>query len=76
MLKTIDVPFLIVAGDHDVIRFDQTIALFTNLPQSQLFIVPHASHLAPAEYPELINSAVTRFIKTPYTDIDPYYFFK
>jgi pimeloyl-ACP methyl ester carboxylesterase len=76
MLKNIDVPFLIVAGDHDVIRFDQTIALFTNLPQSQLFIVPHASHLAPAEYPELINSAVTRFIKTPYTDIDPYYFFK
>ncbi len=75
-LKTIDVPFLVVAGDHDLISLDQTFALFTNLPQSQLFIVPHASHLAPAEYPELINSIVTRFIKTPYTDIDPYYFFK
>lgn len=75
-LKTINVPFLIVAGDHDAINLDQTIALFTNLPKSQLFIVPHASHIVPAENPELINSEVVRFLKTPYTDIDRYYFFK
>ena len=75
-LKTIDVPFLIVAGDHDVIALDQTIALFTNLPKSELFIVPHASHLVPAENPDLINSEVVRFLKTPYRDIDRYYFFK
>jgi len=75
-LKTIDVPFLIVAGDHDVIALDQTIALFTNLPKSELFIVPHASHLVPAENPDLINSEVIRFLKTPYSDIDRYYFFK
>ena len=75
-LKTINVPFLIVAGDHDVISLDQTIALFSNLPKSQLFIVPHASHIVPAENPDLINSEVVRFLKTPYTDIDRYYFFK
>ncbi len=75
-LKTINVPFLIVAGDHDVISLDQTIALFTNLPKAQLFIVPHASHIVPAENPDLINSEVVRFLKTPYTDIDRYYFFK
>jgi pimeloyl-ACP methyl ester carboxylesterase len=75
-LKTINVPFLVVAGDHDIISLDQTIALFTNLPKSQLFIVPHASHISPAENPELINSEVIRFLKTPYTDIDRYYFFK
>jgi pimeloyl-ACP methyl ester carboxylesterase len=75
-LKTIDVPFLIVAGDHDVISLDQTISLFTTLRRSQLFIVPHASHIVPAENPELINSEVVRFLKTPYRDIDRYYFFK
>lgn len=75
-LKTINVPFLIVAGDHDAINLNQTIALFTNLPKSQLYIVPHASHLVAAENPELINSAVIRFLKTPYTAIDRYYFFK
>jgi len=75
-LKAINVPFLIVAGDHDIISLDQTIALFTNLPKAQLFIVPHASHIVPAENPDLINSEVIRFLKTPYTDIDRYYFFK
>lgn len=75
-LKAINVPFLIVAGDHDIISLDQTIAMFTNLPKAQLFIVPHASHISPAEYPDLINSEVVRFLNTPYTDIDRYYFFK
>ncbi len=75
-LKKIEIPVLVVAGDHDIINLDQTIALFTNLPKSQLFIVPGASHLAPAEQPELINSVVINFLKTAYRDIDRFYFFK
>lgn len=75
-LKTINIPFLIVAGDHDIISLDQTITMFTALPMAQLFIVPHASHISPAENPELINKEVVRFLKTPYTDIDRYYFLK
>jgi len=75
-LQTINVPFLIVVGDHDLINFNQTVELFTNLPKAQLFVVPGATHFVPAEYPELINAAVIKFIKTPYRDIDRYYFFK
>lgn len=75
-LKTINVPFLVIAGDHDLINLDHTVSLFTNLPKSQLYIVPHASHLAAIENPELINSAIIRFLKTPYTAIDRYYFTK
>jgi len=75
-LKTINVPFLIVAGDHDAINLNQTVELFTFLPKSQLFIVPHASHLVVVENPELINRAIIRFLKTPYTDLDRYYFVK
>jgi len=73
-LKTIDIPFLIVVGDHDLIRIDHTIALYSNLPKAQLLIVPRASHLVPAEYPELINSEIIRFLETPYRDINRYYF--
>lgn len=75
-LHTINVPFLIVAGDHDLININQTVALFTNLPKARLFIVPGASHVVPAENPELINSEVIKFLKTPYRDIDRYYFLK
>jgi pimeloyl-ACP methyl ester carboxylesterase len=73
-LKTINVPFMIVAGDHDLIDIDHTILLFKNLPKVHLFVVPGASHFAPAEYPELINNEIIRFLKTPYRDIDGYYF--
>lgn len=75
-LKTINVPFMIVVGDHDLINIDHTISLFKNLPKAHLFVVPGASHLVYAEYPELVNSEITRFFKTPYRDIDGYYFLK
>lgn len=74
--QTINVPFLIVVGDHDLINIDQTVELFTHLPKAQLFVVPGATHFVPAEYPELINASVIKFLKTPYRDIDSYYFFK
>lgn len=73
-LKSINVPFLIVAGDHDLIKLDQTIAMFTNLPHAELFVVPGASHFVIAEYPGLVNSEIIRFLKTPYRDIDRFYF--
>ncbi|NLA49447.1 MAG: hypothetical protein GX876_08300 [Bacteroidales bacterium] len=75
-MLTINVPFLVIAGDHDLINLDHTVSLFTNLPKSQLYIVPHASHLAAIENPELINSAIIRFLNEPYTAIDRYYFVK
>jgi pimeloyl-ACP methyl ester carboxylesterase len=78
-LKQIKVPVLVVVGDRDLINLDQTISLFTSLPHSQLFIVPGASHVVPLEQPELINSEVTKFLSTPYHDLDRYYwisFFK
>jgi pimeloyl-ACP methyl ester carboxylesterase len=75
-LNTIQVPFLIVAGDHDIINLNQTIALFNNIPKAQLFIVPGATHFAPAEHPDLINREVIRFLTSKYRDIDRWYFFK
>ena len=72
-LKQIKVQVLVVVGDRDLINLDQTISLFTSLPHSQLFIVPGASHLVPVEQPELINSEVTKFLSTPYRDLDRYY---
>jgi pimeloyl-ACP methyl ester carboxylesterase len=75
-LKRITTPVLVVAGDHDIVKLDQTISLFTNLPHSQLFIVPGASHLAFVEQPGLINSVAVNFFKTHFRDIDNHYFFK
>lgn len=75
-LKQIKIPALIVVGDHDLITIDQTIALFTSLPHSQLFIVPGATHFVPIEQSKLINSEVINFLSTTYRDINGYYWLK
>jgi pimeloyl-ACP methyl ester carboxylesterase len=75
-LMQIKVPALIVVGDHDLITLDQTIAIFTSLPHSQLFIVPGATHFVPIEQSKLINSEVINFLSTPYRDINGYYWLK
>jgi pimeloyl-ACP methyl ester carboxylesterase len=72
-LKTITTPTLIVVGDRDAINMDQTVALFTCLPHSQLFIVPGATHLVPIERSELVNSEMIRFLSRPFRDLDRYY---
>lgn len=75
-LKQIKAPVLVVVGDRDAINLDQTVSLFKSLPHSQLFIVPGASHLVPAEQPGLVNSEVIKFLSTPYRDLDRYYWMK
>ena len=73
-LKQIKVPVLVVVGDRDLIKLDETTSLFTSLPHSELFVVPGASHFVPIEQPELVNSEVIKFLSTPYRDLDRYYF--
>jgi len=73
-LKQINVPTLIAAGDHDLINLDHTVELFKNLPHAQILIIPGATHVVLFEQPELVNSEIIKFLRTPYRDIDPYYF--
>jgi pimeloyl-ACP methyl ester carboxylesterase len=74
-LKQINVPTLIAVGDHDLIALDHTVELFKNLPHAQLLIIPGATHIVLVEQPDLVNSEIIKFLKTPYRDIDGYYFF-
>ena len=74
-LKQINVPTLISVGDHDLIALDHTVELFKNLPHAQLLIIPGATHIVLIEQPDLVNSEIIKFLKTPYRDINGYYFF-
>jgi pimeloyl-ACP methyl ester carboxylesterase len=75
-LKQINVPTMIVVGDHDIINLEQTITLFTSLPHSQLFIVPGTTHLELIEKSKLVNNVVINFLSSSYRDIDNYYWIK
>ena len=75
-LKTIKTPTLVIAGDRDIVNIDLTVTLYKSLPNAELFIVPHASHLALVEQPELLNPVILKFLDTPFRKLDNFYIFR
>ncbi|MBX5484055.1 MAG: alpha/beta hydrolase [Myxococcaceae bacterium] len=64
-LPRIDVPTLIVGGEKD--RFTPvwlSRRMAEAIPGSEFMIVPHGSHTAPLEQPELVGRRIDRFLKT------------
>jgi pimeloyl-ACP methyl ester carboxylesterase len=57
-------PTLVMAGDDDLVTLDHTLALYQNLPNAQLAIVPAASHLLLFEKPQLCTRLVEEFLTT------------
>ncbi len=75
-LNSIQVPFLVMAGDHDMFTIDHTITLYKNLPRASLYIVPDATHISPFEEPELVHSEILRYLGKKYRRLDALYFWR
>jgi pimeloyl-ACP methyl ester carboxylesterase len=69
-LEAIKAPTLILAGDHDVIVDEHTVAIFQHIPNSQLAIFPNSTHMVAFDDPQLFNSTVERFFRTPFVKRD------
>jgi len=69
-LEGIGAPTLILAGDHDMVKDEHTLEIFHSIPNSQLAIVPDSTHMLPFDDPELLNSIVDRFFRTPFQNRD------
>lgn len=61
-LASITAPTLVMAGDHDSVRTEHTLAIAAAIPGAQLCIVPGASHLLMLERPALVNHVITDFL--------------
>ena len=64
-LKTIKVPVLVIAGDHDFSSIEDTAEIFRGLLKGELFIVPHAGHGTFEDRSELVNLAIREFLERP-----------
>lgn len=64
-LKAIGIPVLVMAGDHDFTPLDETLEIYRNLPQGQLFILPATGHGTMSQRPELVNMAMRQFFEGP-----------
>jgi pimeloyl-ACP methyl ester carboxylesterase len=62
-LRRIRVPTLVIAGDRDVIRLEETIAIYRAIPGAELFIVPATGHATLRERPELLNPILWGFFE-------------
>ena len=63
-------PTLVVAGDHDLIRDEHTIAIYQHIPNGQLAILPNATHMVPFDDPATFNAVVERFLRRPFVKKD------
>lgn len=63
-LPEIDVPTLVVCGEHDVIApVAEMRSIAAALPQGQFLFVAGAGHMAPLEKPEEVNAAIREFLQ-------------
>lgn len=69
-LAAISAPTLVVAGDHDLILDQHTVAIFQHLPNAHLAILPGATHAVPFDDPETFNAAVEHFLERPFVKPD------
>jgi pimeloyl-ACP methyl ester carboxylesterase len=63
-LARISAPTLVLVGDDDIVSLEHTVAMFRAIPQSELAVIPGASHGVPTEKPELFNRIVLDFLRT------------
>jgi pimeloyl-ACP methyl ester carboxylesterase len=62
-LIRISAPTLVVMGDDDLMSIEHSAALFRAIPNSELAVIPGASHTLPMEKPELLNRIVLDFLE-------------
>jgi pimeloyl-ACP methyl ester carboxylesterase len=62
-LAQISAPTLVVIGDDDMVSIEHSAALLRAIPNSELAVVPGASHAVVIEKPELLNRIVLDFLE-------------
>jgi pimeloyl-ACP methyl ester carboxylesterase len=62
-LARISAPTLVVIGDDDIVTIEHTAALYRAIPNSELAVIPGASHAVPLEKPEIVNRVVLTFLE-------------
>ncbi len=64
-LKSIGIPVLVIAGDHDFASLEETIEIYRGLAKGQLLIMPGTGHGTLSERPDLANLAIREFLEKP-----------
>jgi len=69
-LKGIKCPSLIIIGDHDLITIEHTAAIYKNIPNAYLWIVPNSGHATLQEHRDEFDNLVNNFFTQPFKNFD------
>jgi len=71
-LHTIQVPTLIIAGEHDnVIPIEQQELMKQLIPHSRMVTIPHGSHCPQMDLPDLVNLQIEKFLSEINYELKP-----
>jgi len=68
-LQKIKCPVLIMSGDRDAVRLEHSMKIFNNIPNSNFFVMPGATHAGSSEKPELFNLVLLDFLNNPFSKV-------
>jgi pimeloyl-ACP methyl ester carboxylesterase len=63
ILRQIQTPTLVMAGDRDIIRLEHTVSIFRSLPRARLLIVPDSPHKTLGTHPRWLNPLLAAFFE-------------
>ena len=66
-LSKIKIPVLIMSGDRDAIKLEHAVEIFNHIENSNLFIMPGATHFGSYEKPDLFNEVLEDFFSKPFS---------
>ena len=64
-LERLDIPTLIIHGDHDFVPIDGVRRIAETIPGSRMVIVPECGHFAYLEQPDQTSTSIAAFLQTP-----------
>jgi pimeloyl-ACP methyl ester carboxylesterase len=64
-LRNIQIPFLVMAGDHDIVDLDHLVDAYRQLPKGSLAIVPNSDHFLPVTRSQYVITLLEDFYKSP-----------
>jgi pimeloyl-ACP methyl ester carboxylesterase len=68
-LSEIKCPVLIMSGDRDAIRLEHSVKIFGAIPNSNLFIMPGATHFGAYTKTALFNMVLLDFFNSPFSKV-------
>jgi pimeloyl-ACP methyl ester carboxylesterase len=64
-LASIKAPFLIMQGDHDLVRLEHSVETVKLIPHGELAVIPNASHFALSSEQERVIPIIRYFLEKP-----------